>query len=367
MNGLTFDNLNWLHALWGVLAVGALGVYALWQRRRALQRFAALELVGVGVHPTATRTGERPPQAVLSVWRPLLKLGLLVAGLVALVGAMIGPRYGQSEQTIIHRGVDVMVLLDVSRSMLARDLVPNRLERAKLSIRDDLLPALGGDRIGIIAFAGKPSLRCPLTNDYGFARLALDDLSPDSVPVGGTMIGDAIRMAQEALNDGLDTHKIVLVITDGEDQDSYPVEAAQTLWEKAKIPVVAVAIGDEREGARIPVTSGRGEEYLKYKGEEVRSRANFETLRKVARTSGMDLFVGVGTRNFDLGEIYRKVILPHVKYREATQTETVPQPTIYHWFAAAALGLLIVESIIRDASPRASAGALLRLIHKGAA
>lgn len=366
MTSLTFDNLNWLHLLWGVLAVALLGVYAIWQRRRALQRFAALELLGIGAQQTASRAGEQG-RAPISLLRPVFKLALLVLSLVALVGAMIGPRYGEAQQTIIHRGVDVMVLLDVSRSMLARDIVPNRLERAKLSIRDDLLPALGGDRIGIIAFAGVPSLRCPLTNDYGFARLALDDISPDSVPRGGTMIGDAIRMAQTALNDGLDTHKIVLLITDGEDQESYPVEAAEALWEKAKIPIVAVALGDQREGARIPVAAGRGEQYMTYKGAEVRTRANFEILRKIAKTSGMDLFVGVGTRNFDLGEIYRKLILPHVKYREATETETIPRPTIYHRFAAAALGLLLLDSLIRPSSPKASAAALLRLIRKGAA
>ena len=102
--------------------------------------------------------------------------------LVLLTAAIIHPRWGEAEQQVASRGVDVMVCLDVSRSMLARDIAPNRLERAKVALRDDLLPTLAGDRVGLIAFAGVPRLKCPLTNDYGFFRLALDDIDTSSAP-----------------------------------------------------------------------------------------------------------------------------------------------------------------------------------------
>ncbi|MFQ5807380.1 MAG: VWA domain-containing protein, partial [Phycisphaerae bacterium] len=266
--------------------------------------------------------------------------------------AIIHPRWGEREQTIIRRGIDVIVLLDVSRSMLARDIAPNRLQRAKLSIRDDLLPALGGDRIGLITFAGVPTLKCPLTHDYGFFRLALEDITSKSSPRGGTLIGDAIRKAEEAFHDSLDTHKVVILITDGEDHESYPLEAAVNLWNDLEVPIVAVALGDEREGARIPIKTDRGEEYLKYRDEVVWSRANFDDLRRIANVSNLDAFVPVGTRNFDLGEIYRERIVPAIEYKERTETERVPLPSRYHIFATVALALLLIESFLRDGPRR---------------
>ncbi len=171
-----------------------IGVYGIWQRQRALRRFAA-----PGLLPRLA-----PP---LGWGRRLLRLGLIVACLVALVAAIINPRWGEQEQQVVRRNVDVLVLLDVSRSMLARDIAPNRLERALLSIRDDLLPALGGDRIGLITFAGVPTLACPLTNDYGFFRLALSDVSTESSPRGGTLIGERHFARRASVSPGPAQHE----------------------------------------------------------------------------------------------------------------------------------------------------------------
>lgn len=339
MHNLEFDDLRWLNLLWVVFLIAAAGVYGFWQRRRALRVFASANLIARLTTPVG--------------WaRPLARLALVVLSLTALVAAIIGPRWGEREQTVVRRGIDVMILLDVSRSMLARDIAPNRLERAKISIRDDLLPALGGDRIGLIAFAGAASLKCPLSHDYGFFRLALQDVSTTSCPRGGTLIGDAIRKAAEAFDDSLDTHKVILLITDGEDHESYPLEAAVNLWNDLEVPVVAVALGDEREGARIPVETDRGEEYLTYRDKVVWSRADFDELRRIAAVSELNAFVPVGTRNFDLGEIYRKTIVPAIEYQEQAETERVPLPSRYHAFATAALILLLMASFMRDGPRR---------------
>ncbi|MGD8451217.1 MAG: VWA domain-containing protein [Phycisphaerae bacterium] len=343
MNNLVFDDLRWLHLLWVVLGVVLLGLYGIWQRRRAMRMFAAANLLRYLTSPVS--------------WpRALLRLLLVTACLVALVAGLLGPRWGEQEQQLARRNIDVMVLLDVSRSMLARDIAPNRLERAKLSIRDDLLPALGGDRIGLITFAGEAVLTCPLTNDYGFFRLALDDVSTRSAARGGTLIGDAIRKAAKAFPDKLGAHRIVLLITDGEDHDSEPVQAAAGAWEDHQLPIIAVALGDEREGARIPVDTARGEGYLEYQGKEVWSKANFDDLRQVTQVAGGSMFsrfgrqnfIPVGTRNFDLGEIYRDVVLPAVDAQERLEAETVPLPSRTHLFALAALGLLLIDSLLRD-------------------
>ena len=353
MSNLEFDE-RWLALLWVVLGVAAVSVYGAWQRRRALRQFASANLL-----PRLT-----PP----SGWgRPLLRLSLVTLCLVALVAAIIDPRWGEREQQVARRNIDVLVLLDVSRSMLARDIAPNRLERAKLSIRDDLLPVLGGDRIGLITFAGAATLACPLTNDYGFFRLALDDVSTESTPRGGTLIGDAIRKAADSFPDKLSTNKVIILITDGEDQDSFPVEAASTAWKDGGIPIVALAVGDEREGARIPIQSGRGEKYLEHSGQVVWTKANFDDLRKIAAVSELNAFVPVGTQNFDLGEIFRKVVVPRIDYQEELASETVPLPSRYHPFALAALVLLLIESLLRDGPRRARSLAVTSREGRGAA
>lgn len=335
MNGVAFDDLRWLNLLWVVLAALLACVYAAWQRRRALHMLAAARL-----WPRLTAPGGR--------WRGPLRAALALSALTLLVIAILGPRWGEREQRMLRRGIDVLVLLDVSRSMLARDIAPSRLERAKISLSEDLLPALGGDRIGLMAFAGSSVLVCPLTTDYGYFRLALADADPRSVGRGGTLIGDALRRAGLALKDQLDTHRVILLITDGEDPESAPVEAARKLWDEHQIPVVPVALGDPREGARVPVQTGQGESYLEYRGETVWSRSDFEQLRQIAAASPLDRFIPVGTRDFDLGQIYRESIVPSIRYREREEVQSTPLPSQYHVFALAALLLLLVESALRE-------------------
>ncbi len=340
MSDLTFDNLARLNLLWLVLAAAAVGVYGIWRRRRALRAFADAPLL--------------PRLAPPAGWmRPLARVALVALALVFLVAALVGPRWGQQTQALLRRNVDVMVLLDVSRSMLARDIAPNRLERAKLAIRDDLLPSLGGDRIGLVTFAGLPSRACPLTADYGFFRLALDDVTTQSSPRGGTLIGDAIRKAGELLaSEKLDSHKLIILITDGEDQESFPVEAAAGVWKDQQIPIVALALGDPQQGARIPVAGENGGPYLTYGGQEVWSKADFAMLEKAAHTSPHGIFVPVGTSNFDLGAIYRKAA-GAVRAEEAAEQRHVSQPSRAHPFAVVALLLVLIDSFLPDGPRRA--------------
>lgn len=337
MTGLNFDDLRWLHLLWVVLALAAVGVIGIWRSKVALRRFADAGLIS----RLAPRIG----------WtRPLARLLLVTAAMAFLVAALIGPRWGEATQALIRRNIDVIVLLDVSRSMLAEDLAPNRLERAKLAIRDDLLPALGGDRIGLITFAGVPSPACPLTTDYGFFRLALDDVTIRSAPRGGTLIGDAIRRASRMFDDKLDTHRIVILITDGEDHNSFPEQAAAGLWEDQQAPVIALALGDPEVGARIPVRP-QADEYIEYAGEVVRSKADFTKLQDVADASPTGIFVPVGTSNFDLGDIYTKVARA-MRFEEQSEQRAVQQPSRYHPFAITALLLVLIESFTRESSRR---------------
>jgi Ca-activated chloride channel family protein len=341
MSTVTFDNLNWLHLLWAALGVALIGVYGVWRRQLALRRFAAVALL-----PRLT--------AGVSWTRALVRLALIVTGLMALVAALIGPRWGEQTQTLLRRNVDVMILLDVSRSMLARDIAPSRLERAKLAIRDDLLPSLGGDRVGLLAFAGTATLVCPLTSDYGFFRLALDDVNTHSTPRGGTLIGDAIRRAGGLFaEDKVESHRVILLITDGEDHESFPVEAAASVWKDAEIPLIALALGDPEQGARVPEGEAAGDKYLEHQGEVVRSRADFSTLDQVAHASPQGVFVAVGTSNFDLGDIYSRVV-KSIRVAEDREQRQVRQPLQAHPFVVLALLLVLVDSFLRDGRQRAA-------------
>lgn len=339
MPNVEFENLAYLNLAWVALGVATIAIIGVVLRRRGVRAF-----VSAGLLPRLTRE-----QGWIAAGARVV---LLTVALLLLVVAVMNPRWGETEREVVTRGIDVMVLLDVSKSMLARDVPPSRLEAARISLRDDLLPALGGDRVGLITFAGLATLKCPLTSDYGFVRLVLDDISTESVPRGGTRIGEAIRKAIESFDDKLDTYRMILLITDGEDQDTFPIDAARDAWEQKQIPVIAVALGDEREGARIPVQTAQGERYMEHDGQIVWSKANFDQLRQIAAVSGLgdtvSTFVPVGSRVFDLGAIYRRIV-PGLRAVEQTERQKVERPSHYHWFALGALVLVLLDSFLRDA------------------
>ena len=178
---------------------------------------------------------------------------MLVLAFVSIVVALTEPKWNPQPQQIRRKGRDVVILLDTSRSMLAEDIKPNRLERSKIAI-SDLLEVLAGDRVAIVTFAGNATVKCPLTQDYAFVRMALADISTESTSRGGTLIGDAIRKAAEEVFDKQSRqYKDLILITDGEDHDSFPVEAAKKAA-KEGVRIIAIGLGDDATGSRIPIT-----------------------------------------------------------------------------------------------------------------
>ena len=230
------------------------------------------------------------------------KLALLVLGLGLVGVAVARPRFGQTITHVQRRGADLFVLLDVSRSMLAEDVAPNRLERARSDILD-LLKRLPGDRVGLIAFAGAPSLVVPLTTDHGFFRSQLADVGPETAPRGGSLIGDAIRKALESMDERADRDQAIVLITDGEDHDSFPEDAAR-LAAGRNVRVFAVGLGDSGDGARIPVHDESGNlRYVRHDGQEVWSRMDERLLKQIALTTS-GAYIPARTTVYDLGGIY---------------------------------------------------------------
>jgi Ca-activated chloride channel family protein len=286
---MNWEDPNILYALWILPLAGFLMVRSHRKRREAAGRFV----------------DERMVARLMPAFggaRPWLRGIFILFGIGLLIVAGARPRFGEYFEKISQRGVDLLVLLDVSRSMMAEDVSPSRLERAKSDVKD-LLKKLPGDRVGLIVFAGKPVVKLPLTSDHGFYRTALDEVNPLSAPRGGTNIGDAVRLAVASLEDRRDRDQVIVLITDGEDHDSFPLEVAAFAAERS-IKIFTVGMGDPGEGSRIPVRGENGGlTYLKHEGQEVWSRMDETLLQEMALKTG-GAYIPARTRAYDLGEVY---------------------------------------------------------------
>lgn len=232
---------------------------------------------------------------------------LFAAGLLFAVLAVLQPLFGVGGRPIEQRGVDILVCLDVSRSMLARDLAPDRLAAARREIRA-LAERARGDRLGLVAFAGAARLLVPLTQD-GDSFAALADLAdPLSVPRGGTDLGAALRLAGDVFSDTSGEHEVVIVITDGDDPEQRGLRMAETLRGRG-ITVHCVGVGSPA-GSKITIEGPSGETFLKdAAGNDVVSAMDPAALRKIAETTG-GRFVDANTLPRPLVSLYEDRIVP---------------------------------------------------------
>ena len=313
-------------------------IWSFWQKVRALRILASSEML-------------RKINNSVSLKKQIVKALLLLVGFVSIVAALTEPRWNPRAQKIKRRGRDICILLDTSRSMLAEDIRPSRLERSKIAIAD-LLERLTGDRIAIVTFAGNSTIKCPLTQDYAFVRMALADITTESTSRGGTMIGDAIRKATEEVFDKRSReYKDIILITDGEEHEGYesfPVQAAEKAAAEG-VRIIAIGLGDESEGSRIPITGPDGERtFLKYKGEEVWSKLGGDLLRNIvfATEGGRYMSVGPGA-TLDLGQIYENLIASAEK-RELESTTIQKYDEKFQIFVALGLMFLICEALISE-------------------
>lgn len=287
----------------------------------------------------------------VSSFLPVLALGAL--GL-----ALARPAWKKEPIPISFEKRDVLFLLDVSRSMLAQDLAPDRLGAAKRAILD-CLASFEGNRVGLVTFAGSPSSVCPLTTDYAFFEKAVREASPENVDHGGTRIGDAIRKSADKLLDprraGLQD---IIIISDGGDQQSLPEEAAAEL-EDYGVFLIVIGIGDDRTGARIPARQGipdqPGEKksrpaaaFTMHQGQEVWTRLEPAALRAMAREVENGAYLPVGTRSLDLGRSYRELVEHLQERREPATSEDLSRwREEFSWFLGLATALLLLEPFFR--------------------
>ena len=276
----------------------------------------------------------------LSPGRRRVKAALLTAGIALLLPALARPQYGTLERPMRRRGVEVLVAIDTSLSMLAQDVKPTRLDRAKQMLRDVLL-RLKADSVGVVAFAGMPIVQCPLTTDHDMALNLLDAIDADSVPVQGTAIGAAIRKAVETFREPGTGRKALVLLTDGEDHDTQPVEAAK---EAAKAGIVIYAIGiGTTEGTPIPMPKGG---FKETDGTKVSSRLDFDTLRQIAQATGGEAIIANPSGDKEVQEVCRRV--EALAKSDLGASAVTVHLDRFQYPLAAALALLALEMLLGE-------------------
>ena len=321
--------------LFGLLLVPALGVF-FWgtrqARKRALAQFGDLALV-----QKLSATLSRRARATKSV--------LMLVAVAFLILALARPQFGTRVETVTSEGQDVIVALDVSRSMLAEDVAPNRLERARLEIMR-ILQRLDGDRIGLVAFAGNAFVQSPLTVDYGAAALFLNTMNTDLIPIQGTNLGEALTVALDAFEEGTTDHRVLIVVTDGEDHEGEIEDALERALDEG-VQIHTVGIGS-LDGVPIPEFTASGERsgfVRDESGAVVTTRLDEATLQRVAEATGGRYFPALGfTANLDL--LIEEVAGGEGRELEAREiTQFEEQFPIFLGFA---LALLLAEGLIPE-------------------
>ncbi len=301
-------------------------------KRRALQAFGNVALL-------------QKLMAGVSRGRQRLKATLLLMALFFFIIALARPQIGTRLEEVQREGVDILVAVDVSLSMNARDIQPSRLEKARHEI-NSLISRLRGDRVGIIAFAGDAFLHCPLTLDYGAARLFLNALETGIIPVPGTAIDRAIEVALKAFESSQHNSKVLILITDGENHtgDIEPV------LEKAReqgVTIYTVGIGSP-EGSPIPIfdASGRRTGFKKdERGEVVMTRLDEVTLERIAVQTGGSYFRASGSEQ-ELEKIYEKI--SQMEKQEFGSVRFTQYEERYQIFLLIGLVLLLIEQIVPE-------------------
>lgn len=342
MSDFRFAEPHWIHLIWLVILFTGM---LIWLGQRGV---ASLDRL---ISPLMQKRLIIRPSRL----RRLCVIGLIGLSAFSLVLALMRPQWGFHFERLPRMGAQLMIAVDVSRSMLAEDVAPNRLERAKAEIRD-LLAYLGRDHVGLIAFAGRAAVLCPLTPDFGFLRLVLESLGPHSVTRGGTNLEAPIRKALNGFKGESDLSRVILMITDGEDHESFALEAAKAAAERG-IHIITIGLGAE-SGSRVYVTdpkSGARTLLLDKDGKPVVTRLGNELLRKIALETG-GVYIPAATGALDLKSIYESHIAPLTRGRLEDRGRLVRQEG-FQW--AVLLALLFLIAAVVTSSGSMEMGAVL--------
>ncbi len=330
---MNFLHVNLLLGLFLIPLMLGMHIYSQQQKKHLLRRFANEML-----WPCLL--------SFPSVLNLRFKLLLLLGGMALGIIALSQPRMGFQWEEVQHRGFDIILAVDVSRSMLAEDISPNRLTRAKREVID-LLSMLQGDRVGLVVFAGISFTQSPLTVDYKAIEIFLDTLDTELIPVPGTAIAHALQTSMQAFSDSHRNSKAIILITDGEDH-SGELQIVEKQAREAGVKIFVIGIG-KTEGVPIPNLQGG---FLKNKkGELVMSKLNEVALKELALSTGGSYAQSV-TSDLDLEKIYLQDIRENLQRNELQKTRRRLWNEQFQWFVLAAILCWMIEPLLPSRSLR---------------
>ena len=279
-----------------------------------------------------------------SLFKSVLKIGVLSLAFACLAVALVNPKIGTKLETVKREGVDIVFALDVSKSMLAEDIAPNRLDKSKQLVTQ-IINNLASDRVGIIAYAGKAFPQLPITTDYASAKMFLQNMNTDMLSSQGTAINEAIELAKTYYNDDEQTNRVLIIISDGEDHSEEAASVAQEASEEG-IRIFTIGVGDIK-GGPIPLKyNGVVMNYKKDKeGETVITKLNEETLINIANEANGAYINGKSTS--DVVENIRD-ILNKMDKKEFEAKQFADFKDQFQWFLAFAIFFLFVDVLLLE-------------------
>lgn len=330
MEMFRFGNIDFL---WGLLIIPMLTLFFIvsrMARRRALTKFGQHEILS-HLMPYSSKN------------RPVFKFLLVMLALAFFIVGIARPQFGSKLKTVKREGVELIIALDVSNSMMAEDIKPNRLERAKRAI-SRLVDRLKDDKIGLIVFAGDAYTQLPITSDYNSAKLFLNSVNTQIVPKQGTAIGAAIDLARRSFTPNGESNKAIIIITDGENHEDDAISSAQAAVEEG---IITHTIGmGLPSGSPIPVLRGGQTDYLKDRdGNVVVTKLNEQMLEQIS-AAGEGIYVRANNAQVGLNALFDEINKMEKKEMESkTYSEYDDQ---FQYFFAVGLFLLLFEFVILE-------------------
>ena len=326
------EEKGYLYLLFVIPILVLLFLYVQYWKRKKQREFGDLELIK-----------KLSPEK--SIFKPILKIGIVLLGMTFLIIALVNPKMGTKMEKVKRQGIDIVFAIDVSKSMLAEDVAPNRLEKSK-QIVSQLINQLGSDRIGIIAYSGSAFPVLPMTSDYGVAKMFLQTMNPGMISSQGTSIDQAIDLAANNFFDKKDkTNKLLVIISDGEDHSDNAENAAEDA-QKLGLKIVTVGVGTEK-GGPIPLKrNGIVESYQKDNDDQVViTKRNAEVLSAIAKSTKGGYVDGNSTKAvLD----YVKKVLDNTQKTEFEGTMMADFKSQFQWFLGFGFFLLFLDVFLTE-------------------
>ncbi|MCD9576079.1 VWA domain-containing protein [Flavobacterium soyae] len=328
---MELDEKKYLYLLLLLPIVVCIFLFNMYWKRKKQREFGDLDMV-------------RKLSPDRSVFKPVLKLSILLLALACLIIGLVNPKIGTKMETVKREGIDIVFAVDVSKSMLAEDVAPSRLDKSKQLV-SQIINSLGSDRIGIVAYAGSAFPVLPITSDYSVAKMFLQSMSPDMVSSQGTSLDEAIRLSAKYFDEKSKTSKLIILISDGEDHSEGAAAAAEEA-NKLGMKIITIGVGTER-GATIPLReNGIVKNYQKdQNGQTVITKLNQEGLKAIAKATKGGYVYGGNTK--EVLE-YIKNALNNIQKTEFESTQMADFQSQFQWFIGFGFLLLFADIFLLE-------------------